>query len=396
MNILFLTIIKADIDQRGIYYDLMRKFRDDGHCLYVVSPVERKYNRNTSLRIEKGVHILEVRSLNLLDTNLIEKGLAQFSLGNRFYDSIRHYFPDISFDLVLYSTPPITFQGIVYKLKKLNPNLTSYLMLKDIFPQNALDLGILKKWNPIYHFYRKQEKRLYKVSDYIGCMSPANKEYLLKNNPELPHYKVEIAPNSIELTDNIKANKEGVRKKYGLPVDKPIFLYGGSINRPQGIEFIIDCLKSNSHRNDCIILVVGFGYGVDRVKEAIGSDKDSSVIIMNGLPKREYDELASACDVGMIFLDYRFTIPNYPSRLLPYLENKMPVICATDPNTDVGKIAEENGYGYWCESNSVVAFTTMLDKMINSDIQKMGNNGYEFLKINYLVENTYSVIMSHV
>ena len=389
-------MIKAEIDQRGIYYDLMRKIRDDGHCLYVVSPVERKYNRSTSLRIEKGVHILEVKSLNLFDTNLIEKGLAQLLLGDRYYNSIRHYFPDISFDLVLYSTPPITFQGIVYKLKKLNPNLTSYLMLKDIFPQNALDLGIFKKWNPIYRYYRNQEKRLYKVSDYIGCMSPANKDYLLKYNPELLESKVEIAPNSIELTESIKTNKEAVRKKYGLPPDKPIFLYGGSINKPQGIEFIIDCLKGNSHRNDCIILVVGFGYGVDLVKKALNDNGGSSVIVMNGLPKREYDELASACDVGMIFLDYRFTIPNYPSRLLPYLENKMPVICATDPNSDVGKIAEENGYGYWCESTSVDGFTAMLDKMIHSDIQAMGEKGYEFLKMNYQVDNTYKVIMSHV
>lgn len=389
-------MIKAEIDQRGIYYDLMRKIRDAGHNLYVISPIERRYNKNTCVRFEKGVHILEVRNLNLFNTNLIEKGLAQLLLGNRYKKAIKHFCGDVVFDLVLYSTPPITFQGLISSLKKNNPHLVCYLMLKDIFPQNALDLGILQKWNPLYYYYRYQEVKLYKASDYIGCMSPANKDYLLKHNSFLAESKVEVAPNSIEIVNAKNIDRDKVRKKYGLPVNKPIFLYGGSINRPQGIEFIIECLKSNSHRNDCIILVVGFGYGVDRVKEAIGSDKDSSVIIMNGLPKREYDELASACDVGMIFLDYRFTIPNYPSRLLPYLENKMPVICATDTNTDVGKIAEENGYGYWCESNSVVAFTTMLDKMVNSDIQKMGDNGYEFLKNNYLVENTYSVIMSHV
>jgi hypothetical protein len=116
---------------------------------------------------------------------------------------------------------------------------------------------------------------------------------------------------------------------------------------------------------------------------------------MDGLPKDEYDQLLRACDVGLIFLDHRFTIPNYPSRLLSYLEYKMPVVCATDVNTDIGKIAEENGYGYWCESVKPEDFTALVDKMLASDMIAMGERGYEFLKHNYLVENTYNAIMSH-
>lgn len=116
---------------------------------------------------------------------------------------------------------------------------------------------------------------------------------------------------------------------------------------------------------------------------------------MQGLPKADYDLLVRSCDVGMIFLDHRFTIPNYPSRLLSYLEYKMPVVCATDVNTDIGKIAEENGYGYWCESVKPEDFTALVDKMLASDRKAMGEKGYEFLKNNYLVEHTYNAIMKH-
>lgn len=99
----------------------------------------------------------------------------------------------------------------------------------------------------------------------------------------------------------------------------------------------------------------------------------------------------------MIFLDYRFTIPNYLSRLLPYLKFKMPVICATDLNTDVGKIAEENGYGFWFESNDVQAFTSVVDTFTNNPeiISIMGQKGYNFLCNNYLTVHTYNVIMRH-
>ena len=109
----------------------------------------------------------------------------------------------------------------------------------------------------------------------------------------------------------------------------------------------------------------------------------------------DYKMLVRSCDVGLIFLDHRFTIPNYPSRLLSYLENKMPVLCATDPNTDIGHIAEENGYGLWCESVKPEDFTALVDKMLQSDRKAMGEHGYEFLKQNYLVENTYRAIIKH-
>ena len=119
-----------------------------------------------------------------------------------------------------------------------------------------------------------------------------------------------------------------------------------------------------------------------------------SVKVMKGLPNKKYDYLVRPCDVGLIFLDHRFTIPNYLSRLLSYLENKMPILCATDSNCDMGSIAEENGY--WCESNEVNSLTGILDKMISSDIKSMGENDYKFLKKNYLIENSYNAIMSYV
>lgn len=117
---------------------------------------------------------------------------------------------------------------------------------------------------------------------------------------------------------------------------------------------------------------------------------------MEGLPRQEYEELANSCDVGLIFLDHRFTIPNYPSRLLPYLMTKKPILAATDPNCDTGKIAEENGYGLWCESNSVEGFTSAVDKMLKSDLKEMDERGYDFLCKNYLVDNTYQAIVKHV
>lgn len=391
----------SDINGEGIYPSLLRRFRDEGFGVYIVAPRERSLGMKTELVVKDGATVLGVRTLNLQKTSVIEKGIGQVSIEMLYKKAINKYLRGIHFDLILYSTPPITFPNVISYLKKANPDAKTYLLLKDIFPQNAVDIGMMSKTGVksiLYRYFRNKEKKLYRLSDHIGCMSPANVEYVLKHNPEVSAERVEVAPNSVELNDNHNdsENQIFIKEKYGLPTDKPIFIYGGNLGKPQGIPFLIECLNANANRNDCYFVVVGTGTELPKLKQWYSDNQPKSVKVMDGLPKNEYDMLARSCDVGMIFLDHRFTIPNFPSRLLSYLENKMPVICATDPNTDMGRMAEENGFGFWCESDSEEAFTVILDKMIRSDRKAMGQKGYDYLCQNYMVDNTYSTIIKHL
>lgn len=430
MNIIFITLSNINsIKDRGIYADLMRKFRDEGHQVHIISPVERRIGAETHVIDTDGVKILKVKTLNIQKTNVVEKGIGTLLIESQFQRAIKKYLGNVRFDLILYSTPPITFTNVVRFLKKRNPHAISYLLLKDIFPQNAVDIGMLvasPKPSPqgkgikpalmclpkyaLYCFFRKKEIALYKNSDFIGCMSHANVEFVLKHNTYIDRDRVEVAPNSIELyhtgiTDNTeialkeKNERDFIRQKYDLPTHRPIFIYGGNLGKPQGIDYLIRCLDANKHREDCFFVVVGNGTEYGKLQawlDDVSKMDDVCVKLMQRLPKEDYDMLVRSCDVGLIFLDHRFTIPNYPSRLLGYIENKMPVLCATDVNTDIGRIAEENGYGYWCESVKPEDFTAIVDRILASDRKIMGERGYQFLKENYLVEHTYNQIVKHV
>lgn len=409
MNVIFLTMSRiTDLNGEGIYPSLLRNFRKEGWGTYIVAPRERSLGIKTEFVKSNGTSILGVRTLNLQKTNVIEKGLGQVSIEMLYKKSIKKYLNDVRFDLILYSTPPITFPNVISYLREKNPEAKTYLLLKDIFPQNAIDVGMMSTRGVkglLYKYFRNKEKKLYALSDFIGCMSPANVDYVLTHNPEVTADRVEVAPNSVELQPELSPNEERAKRstergymryKYHLPKDKPIFIYGGNLGKPQGIPFLIECLEANANRNDCHFLVIGTGTELPRLLQWYDNKHPENVTVMKGLPKAEYDELVRTCDVGLIFLDHRFTIPNYPSRLLSYLENKMPVLCATDPNTDMGRIAEENGYGYWCESVKPEDFTALVDKMLASDRKAMGERGYEFLKENYLVEHTYNAIVKHM
>ena len=264
MNILFITISNiTSVKERGIYADLMRKFRDTGHQVYIVSPVERNTGLPTHVIDNDGVKILKVKTLNIQKTNVVEKGIGTLLVEKQYKSAIKKHLKNIDFDLIIYSTPPITFTNVVRALKKQNSRSISYLLLKDIFPQNAVDIGMFSKSSLFYKYFRKKEIELYKVSDYIGCMSPANVKFVLEHNDFISPDRVEVAPNSIELNHTEEIFRKphdcnsveggGIRLKYGLPPDKPILIYGGNLGKPQGIDFLIRCLDENKERKDCFL-----------------------------------------------------------------------------------------------------------------------------------------------
>lgn len=399
MHVLFVTILRInDIKDRGIYPDLMRKFCREGHRVYILTPNERKYKQETTVGRDGNVSILKIKTLNIQKTNIFEKWLGTLLINYQYLKAIKRFFPYTSFDLIIYSTPPITFTPLVRYVRK-RDNAVSYLLLKDIFPQNAVDLGLIRKGGVMYRYMRNQEKKLYEISDYIGCMSPANAEYLIQNNPGIDPGRIEVNPNSHELFDEqiTAAQKKSIREKYNIPVNATVFIYGGNLGKPQGVGFIIEFLNSQKGKEDTYFIIIGSGTEYYRIKDWVNKNPCKNIMLLRELPKNEYNMLVQASDVGMIFLDKRFTIPNFPSRLLSFLEYKMPVIAATDKKTDLGRIIEEKNFGLWSEAGDIDTISENIRVLaINEEMRKeLGINGYKHFVENYTVDISYDLITSH-
>ena len=398
MNVLFASISPVrDVAGHSISLDLLHEFKRNGHEVYIVCGLEKKENRDTYLAEEAGCKILRVKIGNNKKANLITKGITTLMLPKLYISAIKKYFSDVKFDLVLYPTPPITHYDTVKFIKK-RDGARSYLMLKDIFPQNAVDIGMMRKSGVkgiFYKFFRKKEKKLYAISDRIGCMSQANVDYVLKHNPEIDPAKVEICANSIEPQDMRVSAEERVtlREKYGIPQDKKVFVYGGNLGKPQGIPFLIECLRAEKENKDAFFLVVGDGTEYGKLEAFVSEEKPENMKLLKRLPKEDYDRLVAACDVGLIFLDHRFTIPNFPSRLLAYMQAGLPVLAATDPNTDIGKVIVDGGFGWWCESNDVAAFSAAVKDALAADAEAAKEKELAFLYENYTVETAYKTIV---
>ncbi len=401
MNVLFLSLCYYEsINDKDLYTDLLREFGKNNHNICLVTIAEKRRKVSTNIRIDDNCKILTVRTGNIQKTGMIEKGISTVTLEHKLLSAIKKYLKFDKIDLVLYSTPPITFDKTIRFFKK-KYHCTNILLLKDIFPQNAIDLGLLSKKGILgfaYRYFRKKEISLYKNSDFIGCMSQYNVDYVIKNNDYLQNDKVFVSPNAVSINDCriSMTQKKEIRRKYGLPEDKIIFVYGGNLGKPQGISFMLDCINCERDNKSAFFLIVGDGTEYTKVKDFIEKNKLLNSRLYSRLSKEDFDKLVAACDVGMIFLDYRFTIPNFPSRIISYMQAGLPILSCTDHNTDVGLIISDNDFGWKLYSDNINEFHNTILKINMEDIKKKGINSYNYLVDNYSVEKQYLDLMKKI
>lgn len=378
MNVLFLMIAYPDVrENTSMYTDLTQEFYSKGYNVFVAVA---NGPRKLSCRVEGGPYVLRVKTLELFSTSILKKGVANILLPYQVLRAIKTYFKGINFEAIIVSTPPITYISTVKRLRKGSKSKV-YLILRDIFPQNARDVGIMENLL-LFKYFRREEKKLYAISDFIGCMSPGNISYLKEHNPEIDQSKFHLLPNWRSVIEYSGPDIQ-LKRQFGLD-NKFIVLYGGNFGILQKIEFIFDLAYSLKHIDDIVFLFVGGGTEKMRLTELALKMRLNSVVFMDSLPRIKYQELVKVCDIGLVNLNDKFTIPNIPSRTLSYWEAKIPILAALDKNTDFKTVLEQSGSGLWSLTGDIDSYKKNFEKLYsNKELRNsMGENGY-----NYLLEN---------
>lgn len=396
MNILFLMINFQDIRKGSpsLYSSLAKEFHENGYNVYVATILEKKHNEETRFENEGGLNVLRVKTGNMFNVNVIEKGITTITVANKLKTAIKKYFNNIKFDLIIYPTPPITFAPLANYMKKRDKAKT-YLILRDIFPQNAKDLGIINN-HVLFSYFRRKEKKLYEISDHIGCMSQGNIDYVLKHN-EVTKEKLELLPNWAKV-DNYKAvDAQKYKAKYGLS-GKIIAVFGGNMGKPQELEFLLELASLYKDRDDIAFLLIGNGTEKQKLLNIAKEKGLKNVVIKDKIPRDDYESLVRSCDIGLINLNRNFTIPNIPSKTLSYFEAEIPVLASIDENTDYGKILDEEKAGLWSITGDLESYRKNFEKLLNNkELRKeMGKNGKKYLEKNLTVEQAYNTIIKHL
>lgn len=401
MNIMLVSLVALEnLDSQNIYADLLKTFISHGHNVAAITPRERRTGLPTAVEVSHGITLLHVSIGNVTKNGPIEKGWSLLRLQRDFMKAIDANLDGFEPDLIIYATPPTTIAGLIASLKK-RYNAKTYLLLKDIFPQNSVDLGMMRAKGPmslLYRYFKRTERDTYKAADYIGCMSEANRNYLLEHEPWIDCARVEVNPNSIIPSNRLMLSateKAQLRTKYGVPANSKLIVYGGNLGKPQAIDVLIDALKLNEEKYVCHFLVCGDGTEREKLKGYFESYSPRHATLLSSLPVHEFNSMLCMADAGLILLDCRFTIPNFPSRVLSYMQAALPVVVVADNSTDMGVIAESEGFGVYGSSECGESLLSTCERLFDSDLLLMGTRGRKFLERNYCSEISYTTIVRH-
>jgi len=394
MKVLFVTVAWPQAGERNLYSDLLNEFRKNGHEVYVAHADEKI--DETRSEFEKGIYVLRISTNQIRKTGKFKKALSLPLLGYRFKKNINKYYSKEKFDLIIGHTPPITLSGLMIYLKK-KFNAFYYLLLKDIWPHSSVDLNIIKKNGLIYKYFRWHEKRIYNTADAIGCMSPENVSYILKNNAYLNPGKVEVCPNAI-MPQKMSFTNNGIRDKYEIPSGSTLFIFSGNLSKGHGLSYYLDTIESLQNYPKAFFAIGGSGTHYDYLKQEIKRRNLGNIFFYHRLPADEFNQLLAASDVGVILLDSRYSVPQFPSRLLAYLEAGKPVLCAVNKETDIGEIVEHFGCGISTihgDKKNLISAIKMFAEDKNFR-KKCGVNAYKLLEEKYTTMIAYNIIMKNL
>ncbi|MCR5789004.1 MAG: glycosyltransferase family 4 protein [Lachnospiraceae bacterium] len=387
MNIIYITLSEPRLSEHGIYPDLVRALIRASHHVTIVYAASPRQLKKTELTKEQGATILRVVVGENFDVGLIGKGINALKMEPLLKQAIRKYLKDARFDLCLYATPPVTFAGVAAYCKK-HYGAGTFLMLKDIFPQNGVDIGLFGRNSLIHRYFRRKEKKLYALSDRIGCMSEGNLRYIREHEPWLDPKKLLVFPNTIEV-------EEETQRTEAEEDQKTRFLFGGNLGKPQAVSWLLAAMADErlTAREDIAFLIAGQGSEKEAVVKAAAAMPN--LTYYEQLPTEEYDRLAGQADVGLISLDHRFTIPNYPSRILGYMKAEKPVLACTDEATDIRELVEKEAKcGLWCSSDDEEGFVQSVLWLADHREQReeMGRRGRSYLKQYFSVERSVRLL----
>lgn len=373
----------------------MDEFVTGGHKVVVVCTTEEQKVK-PELQVEEGKTVLRVPSGKIRKASYTRKILSLFTLEPKIRLAINAHLKNIDFDLILGCTPSITLSRLYPKIKR-KYKAPFYLMLKDIWPQGSVDHQVIRKYGLPWQFLRSHEVRLYRSADFIGCMSPKGKEYLLSKNRFLYEDKVVVCPNSIRPTmKSDLPSAKGIRPKYNIPDDACVFLFSGNLGIGHGLQFIVDAIRALKEYEKAFFILGGAGTQYHFLEKQFAQDQPPNAFLYNWLPREDFEKILMTIDVGLILL-YRYTSPQFPSRLLSYLDYSKPVLCAINPQTDMGTIVESEECGKYLLHGDMDAFIRDVKYLCEHPDQRkeMGRKGRNLLLRNYTANHSYRVITAH-
>lgn len=372
-------------------HELACEFLLQGHEVTVVTP-STQLNRPYDISELDGISIWRFKSGEIKNVGKIKRALNETLLSYRAWQKLKPLFEQKHHDLIVYYSPSIFWGGLVTRLKKLW-GAPSYLILRDFFPQWAVDQGLIQSGSSIEKYFRFFENKNYTSADIIGVMSKKNKEWFEKNSRT--DKKIEILYNWAADTPTISQNC--FRESLGLQ-EKVVYFYGGNIGHAQDMMNIVRLAKKMQEKKAAHFLLVGAGDEVELIKESIIKERLNNITLLSSVSQDTYKQMLAEFDIGLFTLHKNHQTHNFPGKLLGYMVQSMPILGSINPQNDLKSIIEDAGAGLISINGEDAVFLANAIKLLNNrnERKEIGQNAKKLLKQTFSVETAAKQIVTSI
>jgi O26-antigen biosynthesis N-acetyl-L-fucosamine transferase len=370
-------------------HELAVEFIAQRHQVSVLTPNSTQKDILVSSVLD-GVNVYSFKSGEIKNVNKIKRAINETLLSYNAYKAYKTFVKENHHDLIIYYSPSIFFGSFVKKLKNIW-NVPSYLILRDIFPQWAIDNGILKESSMITKYFKYFEKINYDAADTIGVMSKKNLEWFQEYYTE--NKKIEILYN---WADNKavthKTNK--YRKQLNIE-DKIVYFYGGNLGHAQDMMNIIRLAINMKKYTQAHFVLVGAGDEYELIEKEINNKNLNNITLLSSVNQDEYKQMLSEFDIGLFTLNKNHKTHNFPGKLLGYMVQKLPILGSINPDNDLKDVVEEYNAGYVTVNGEDELFLNNAIKLLDENHRKnIGNNANDLLKDKFSVEFSVQQILN--
>lgn len=355
--------------------DLAREFARQGHALTVFLPVHDQ-DEPWSLDAFDGVQALRLKAPRTKDIGYVRRTLGELMMPFAMLLQFRKSpLSSQKWDGVVWYSPSI-FHGPLASALKKRSGCKSYLIIRDIFPEWAVDMGLMGRGLP-YRFFDAVARYQYSVADVIGVQTPGNLGYFDRWQQQ-PCRKLEVLQNWLDKPVQARCP---IRLNQTVLAGRKVLVYAGNMGVAQGMDIILDLAARMQHRTDVGFLFVGRGSEVARLQERASAL--DNVLFHDEIHPDEIPDLYNQCIAGIVALDPRHKSHNVPGKFLTYMQSSLPVLANVNAGNDLAQMIRDEQVGQVCESNQLGELLHLTDKLLAQiqsqpdDLQKRCHNLFE-------------------
>ncbi len=361
--------------------DLSGEFVKQGHSLTVMLPAAG-LSEPWFLEDFNGAHVLRLRAPNTKDMNYVYRTINEILMPYFMLHNLRKSpFAQERWDGIVWYSPSIFFGPLVKDLKKLN-GCKAYLIVRDIFPDWAADLGLMSR-GLAYQFFKAVANFQYSVANIIGIQASGNYIYFR----DRLNCQIEVLQNW--LTDAPR-NGCSISISTTILAGRTIFVYAGNMGIAQGMGVLIDLAERLLSRTDIGFVFVGRGSDAQHLRADAENRCLNNVLFYDEIDPAEIPGLYTQCHVGIVVLDPRHKTHNIPGKFLSYMQAGLPVLASINPGNDLEGMILSEQVGRVCVSNSLDTLNQLAIELVDNVVRVSKNSRATSVKCKALYSRLFS------